>query len=189
MYEIKLYRDIDGWLLPDEAETLYLLAMLLPLRSNVVEIGSWKGKSTYCLAKGLPRGGQIFAIDPFDASGEPGNIEVYQQHKGDIPLLDQFRENMSRHNVMSRITPMKGFSYQFVGQIPRIDLLFIDGDHSIKACDFDFSTTLLAFAQGVTSRSMISTDKRRTRDQPGLSRTKSCLRKSMSSLASSVRYG
>jgi hypothetical protein len=136
--EIKDYRDIDGWLSYNEATALYLLSTLLPPGGTIVEIGCWKGKSTYCLAKGLRKNGEIIAIDPFDGSGEPGSHELYEQRRGIIPLFDQFISNMASLNVLDKIRPESGFSHQFVGQFPKINLLFIDGDHSIEACDFDF---------------------------------------------------
>lgn len=34
---------------------------------------------------------------------------------------------------------MKGISSQFVGKLDAIDFLFIDGDHSVEGCDFDFT--------------------------------------------------
>lgn len=136
--QIRGYQDIDGWLLDDEASGLYLLSSLLGNRCKVLEIGSWKGKSTYCLAKGLPKGGHVIAIDPFDASGEQESSELYREREGEIPLLEQFVDNMTRLGVMQKIRPIKGYSHQFVHQLTEIDLLFIDGDHSIEGCDFDF---------------------------------------------------
>lgn len=136
--QIRAYQDIGGWLLDDEASALYLLSSLLGKRSKVLEIGSWKGKSTYCMAKGLPKGGKVIAIDPFDASGEEESSALYLERAGDSPLLKQFMNNMTRLGVMEKIKPMKGYSHLFVNQFTEIDLLFIDGDHSIEGCDFDF---------------------------------------------------
>ena len=57
---------------------------------------------------------------------------------GKIPLFDQFKDNMNRLGVSDKIEPLRGFSHQFVGQFAKIDLLHIDGNHSIEGCDFDF---------------------------------------------------
>lgn len=138
MLEIKSYQDIDGWLKCNEATALYLIARLLPPGSTIVEIGCWKGKSTYCLAKGLREDCQLITIDPFDASGDGENRQLYKEREGGRPLFDQFLDNMKKLNVLDRIKPFKGLSQKFVGQFPKIDLLFIDGDHSIEGCDFDF---------------------------------------------------
>jgi hypothetical protein len=145
--KISPYKDIEGWLTEREAMGLYHFASLLPPGSTVVEIGSWKGKSTYCLARGL-RHGRIEAIDPFDASGEPGSCEIYQKEKGQEPLIDQFRNKMGGLKVLDKIRIRHGSSRQFVGQSGAIDLLFIDGDHSQEACLFDFENYSPALRTG-----------------------------------------
>jgi MMP 1-O-methyltransferase len=131
------YEQIDGWLTKSEAVGLHTVASLLPSDAVVVEIGTWKGKSTYCIAKGL-KSGKIYSVDPFDASGEEDSAVVYEQRRGNSSLLEQFETRMKLLNVYEKITPMKGLSNQFVGKFNSIDFLFIDGDHSIQGCDFDF---------------------------------------------------
>lgn len=128
---------IEGFLSPYEAAMLYRFASLLPQNSIALEIGSWKGKSTYCLAKGLSRG-LVIAIDPFDAFGEEGSAEVYNKSKGDLPLIKQFQNNMTSLGVLDKIKILRGYSRDFVGHVPEFDLLFIDGNHSIEACEFDY---------------------------------------------------
>lgn len=144
---IRAYRDIEGFLSPYEAVSLYRLAAGLGPDSTIVEIGSWKGKSTYCLARGL-RAGRVVAIDPFDAAGEQGSREIYSANRGSGPLLDQFTRRMDALGVSPKIEVLQGYSTQFVGRIPRIDLLFIDGDHSIDGCGFDFLNYAPALAPG-----------------------------------------
>lgn len=107
--KIKQYEQIDGFLFPEEAAALYHLASLLPQNSTIVEIGSWKGKSTYCLGKGL-KTGKVFAIDPFDASGDDGSMEIYNQTKGETPLIQQFQEKMTQLEVIDKIETLAGFS-------------------------------------------------------------------------------
>jgi hypothetical protein len=36
------------------------------------------------------------------------------------------------------IVPHKGYSSDFVGTVAHLDFLFIDGDHSVEGCLFDF---------------------------------------------------
>ena len=138
LQRIKAYKMIEGWLTEYEAQSLYQMARRLRKQdSTVVELGSWKGKRTYCLAKGL-RNGTVYAIDPFDGSGEPGSFELYQQSKGLTPLMDQFTRTMTDLGVIGKIRTLVGPSERFAGQISSIDLLFIDGDHSMEACERDF---------------------------------------------------
>lgn len=136
-FKIRHYQDIEGWLSPNEAIALYRFASLLPRGSTIVEIGVWKGRSTYCLARGL-RDGEILAIDPFDASSDEESHKLYLQKKGEKPLIDQFKKNMERLKVVDKIEILEGPTSRFAGQIPKIDLLFIDGDHSKEVCEFDF---------------------------------------------------
>ncbi len=138
LFKIKDYHNIDGFLATFEAIELYRIASRLPPGSTIVEIGSWKGKSTYCLARGL-RSGKVIAIDPFDASGDEKSNELYQKLKGERALIDQFRERMAKLNVLEKIEIFQGLSSQFVGKVEKIDFLFIDGDHSIENCEFDFT--------------------------------------------------
>jgi predicted O-methyltransferase YrrM len=50
---LALVETIDGWLTPKEGQLLYDLARRAPGRGAIVEIGSWKGKSTIWLARDL----------------------------------------------------------------------------------------------------------------------------------------
>ena len=66
----ELIQHIDGWLTDEEAKLLYKLAK--NCKGVIVEIGSWKGKSTICMAKGSKAGNnvKIYAIDPHVGSSE-----------------------------------------------------------------------------------------------------------------------
>jgi predicted O-methyltransferase YrrM len=136
-YPVRHYRRIEGWLTSAEAAGLYRLSRSLPAGARIVEIGSWKGKSTYCLAKGL-RDGVVVAIDPFDGAGEEGNI--YDRFKGGPPLIEQFRANLAHDNAIDKVEIRAGRSREFAGKVGPIDFLFIDGDHSIEGCRYDFET-------------------------------------------------
>jgi len=137
--KIRDYRQIDGWLSPDEAWGLYTTARKLPGRSTVVEIGSWQGKSTFCIAKGL-RSGKVYAIDPFNADGcfDTVSGEEYKKRKGERDLLSIFRENIKKHGVDNKVEVRKGYSSDFHSEFTSLDFLFIDGDHSIEGCKNDY---------------------------------------------------
>ncbi len=130
------YMKIDGWLTPAEARGLSEVAALVN-NGTVLEIGSWKGKSTWCIAHGL-KTGTIHCIDPFNAAGEEGSKEIYEQKKGRESLFEQFQNNLRKVPAGVNIIPHKGYSNEFVGTVTNIDFLFIDGDHSIEGCKFDF---------------------------------------------------
>lgn len=142
------YATIEGWLTGDQAFALHQLAASLPAGSTVVEIGCWKGRSTYCLARGLRRG-RVVVIDPFDASGDPESAPGYAELHGPQPLYDQFLANMQRTGVADRIDARRGRSRDFVGALPAgYRLLFVDGDHSLAGCRFDFENFGPGLARG-----------------------------------------
>ncbi len=133
------FREIEGWLTDREALGLYRTAQSLPNPCKIVEIGSWKGKSTFCLAKGI-RSGFVVAIDPFDAAGESGSRELYHAQQGSAPLVEQFKSNLAPYGLLDKIDIRAGYSSAFAGAIKEIDFLFIDGDHSKEGCEYDFRT-------------------------------------------------
>lgn len=132
------YREINGWLSSREALGLYKVARLLPEKATVVEIGSWQGKSTYCILSGL-KSGKVYAIDPFNASGgEDWNEDEYQQKARGTDLLETFKTNLQKFMKKGKVEVRKGFSNQFHEEFAEIDFLFIDGDHSISGCKEDY---------------------------------------------------
>ena len=135
------YFSIHGFLSEAEGLALYDLARSIRKEARAVEIGAWQGKSTYCIARGLSAG-TLFVIDPFNGKttgdGESEVLFSRLLQQTDVDLLEQFRENMKRGQVASIIEILRGFSQDFVGRFSQIDLLHIDGDHSIEGCSFDF---------------------------------------------------
>src|SRR5450631_4252194 len=71
---------VEGFLAQEEAQWLFNTALDVPDGSNLLEVGSYKGRSTCSLALGC-RGTnkRVFAVDPFD--GGP-----------DLPTADSFQE-------------------------------------------------------------------------------------------------
>ena len=137
--KIESFRRLAGWLTDSEAMGLYLMAAALGKNASIVEIGSWQGKSTYCLASGL-HSGTVYAIDPFN--GDPGNdvdsSKEYAEKRGDRDLSEIFLQNMGSLGVLSKIRMKKGYSQDFYMQFSGINALFIDGDHSVEGCSNDF---------------------------------------------------
>jgi predicted O-methyltransferase YrrM len=139
------YASIDGWLTVDEAITLYELARALPHEAPVaVEIGSWQGKSSVCIARGLagksrPR---LHCVDPFDASGDGESTTAYGERAGrlDGGLRRAFEDNVRAAGVLDVVEVRQGLSHEHaLGWRGAIDLLFLDGDHSYAAVTQDFA--------------------------------------------------
>ena len=125
---------IDGLLREEEAGCLYSLAR--NCGGNIVEIGSWKGKSTVCLALGskVGSGGKVFAIDPHQ--GLADDCAELHWAENTEPI---FRENIKKAKADDIVIPLVMKSEEAVtGWAEPISLLFIDGAHDYESVKKDF---------------------------------------------------
>lgn len=130
-----LTASVEGWLTVEEGELLYRLARACAGRGAIVEIGSFKGKSTIWLAKGALAGARakVVAIDPHTGSEE--------HRRGDHALwtYDDFLANLRRAGVEEAVIPLVTTSAEAANSFDQpVELLFIDGDHSYKMVRQDF---------------------------------------------------
>jgi hypothetical protein len=153
---VLLSRQIQGWLTDGEADQLFKLARDFTPHSDpvVVELGSWKGKSSVMLAGGLvgKQNPQLFCVDPF---GCDENAEYQQKYYAALLEEDRrstevtFRHNMKVCGVDSIARQVKGYSFDIVRTWTRpIDVLFIDASHEYSAVLRDFETWLEFLKQG-----------------------------------------
>src|SRR4029078_13066936 len=61
---LAIVADVDGWLSVDQVTRLYGVATAVAPGGQVVEIGSFRGRSTIVLASAVPDGVEVVAIDP-----------------------------------------------------------------------------------------------------------------------------
>jgi predicted O-methyltransferase YrrM len=116
--------DIPGWLTDEEGEALYELARACRGDGVIVEIGSWKGKSTVCLALGSQAGNSVpvYAIDPH----------------ADYRFGD-FKTNIERAGIAELVRPIAALSQAAAdGFEEPIELLFVDGAHEYDLVLEDF---------------------------------------------------
>ncbi len=122
---------IAGWMKPAELQWLYDRAQKM---DTVLEIGSWKGRSTHALLSGCK--GTVFAVDHFQGSAEsPATVRtarrqdvfsIFRQNVGQFPNLVTLR--------MSSADAAKSLS---ACGIAAFDMVFIDGAHSFDAVQAD----------------------------------------------------
>lgn len=123
---------VEGFLIsPRQERWLFGAARSLPSGANIVEIGSFKGRSTVALALGCGGSGKhVFAVDTFD-----GN-EVDFLRRG---FYDEFLMNIENCGVGKVVIPVKGKSRIVAAEWARpIHLLFIDGSHEYNDVIADF---------------------------------------------------
>ena len=138
------YAEIPGWLTENEAVTLYDLARGLPDTDPVVvEIGSWVGRSSLVLAKGIQAKSNpvLYCIDPFNVDELPSEKEFYMTEacRLGMPPHEQFVLNMKTNGVYDLAIVLVGYSTDFApGFAEKIDLLFVDGGHQYEAVLRDY---------------------------------------------------
>jgi len=134
-FDLKCLDGVEGYLRVDEAELLFQLAQNCTCDGVIIEIGSWKGRSTICLAKGSQQGKKkmVYAIDPHSGS------EEHTRTFGAISTLDTFLHNIAKAKVGQLIKPliMTGHAASKVVKEP-VSLLFIDGAHDYESVKPDY---------------------------------------------------
>lgn len=133
---------IHGWMEPFELEWLAQRALEA---LAVVEVGSWKGRSTRALADHIGRGLQdwgdhlpvVIAVDdwrdPYDhVDGTTAEVKV----AGRLAVEAEWRANLADHLASGVLVLARGHSPTVAPYlVPRLpngwaDLVFIDADHS-----------------------------------------------------------
>ena len=125
---------VDGYLFPHEAVFLYWLARSGPGDGAIVEIGSYRGRSTLCLATGIKgrRATRIAAVDP----------HVYET-EGDL------RENLAHFGMSTIVQPIVAPSVTAAGAWSGpVRVVFVDGHHEQASVEADVDAWLPFLAPG-----------------------------------------
>lgn len=125
--ELKKITDkIDGGLGSVEAWQLYRFASSVPKDSSIVEIGSWKGKSTVCLALGSKsgNGARVYAVDPHTGSPD------HHAHGKFENTLEIFNSNIAKAVVRDIVTPIISTGEETANNWnKKVGLVFIDAQY------------------------------------------------------------
>jgi predicted O-methyltransferase YrrM len=126
---------VDGWLADIEGEFLYNVAKNCKGKGVIVEIGSWKGKSTIWLAKGSKAGNKIrvYAIDPHTGSSE------HKRMYGEVSTFEEFKRNIKMAGVEDVTDPIVKTSEEATKTFEEpVEFVFIDGAHEYEMVKLDF---------------------------------------------------
>jgi predicted O-methyltransferase YrrM len=131
-------RQVPGFLMEDEARLLGTIAACAPAAGVIVEIGSFKGKSTVMLGKvaahyGL---GPVVAIDPHNFN----SVELQDfKSNPESSSFKEFLSNIEAGGVTSQVEIHRAYSKEVASLWNRpIRFLWIDGDHSYQGAKADF---------------------------------------------------
>jgi predicted O-methyltransferase YrrM len=133
---------IDGWLSDAQGCALFRAAAATTGRGLIVEIGSWKGRSTAWLAAGARlAGARVHAIDPHTGSLEDPSART----------LEAFRDNLRRAGLETHVEPLVMTSAE-AARVLRggVELLFIDADHTSDGVRADSALWLPRVIEGGT---------------------------------------
>lgn len=135
---------IEGFLTRGECLALHDWARRVKPGAHILEVGSWKGKSAYCLAKGCQRDVELTLVDPLDGRGEIASEATYR-HQKNGSLEQQLYRNLCTVRKKRTIRLIRGTTDQLPADLQPIHLLFLDGDHSEEAVRKDLKNLLPFF--------------------------------------------
>ncbi len=128
---------IPGWTRGEEALALAHASYLLGDGALIVEIGSFLGSGTVLLAgpRRLCGSGMVHCVDPFDASGDAFSAKEYERilsgaDRTQRQIFDRF---LGDAGLADWVTVHQGGAREIAaGWSAPIDLLFLDGDQSVR---------------------------------------------------------
>lgn len=132
---LRLYDSLEGMLSAREAAWLYNAGRG---SREIVEIGSYRGKSLCLMGRGAIAAGhggstRITAIDPHIVGKDNPRFDFHAKDRD--TLLEQARRSGVDHMLRELVMTSREAIAHWDGR--PIDLLWVDGDHSYEAAKFD----------------------------------------------------
>ncbi len=130
----KRTRSIEGFLTIKEGRTLFKLARNLPPGSKILEVGSYKGRSTVFLSLGIRLPSELYCIDTW--------LEPVAEFDP-IDNFNVFQKNI--RDVQNRVIILRGksASQEVINRVPEnLSLLFVDAGHNYEDVLNDLSNYL-----------------------------------------------
>jgi len=135
-YFLRLSASVPGFARREEARELARVSFSLPPNAIVVEIGSFLGSGTILLAgaRKIRGSGKVHAVDPFDGSGDPVSVPIYEKilaEAGGGSLRGHFDANIRRAGLGDWIEAHQGRATEVAAHwTTPVDMIFFDGDQS-----------------------------------------------------------
>jgi predicted O-methyltransferase YrrM len=120
---------VEGWLSDGQARRLWDAAARVRAPARIVEIGSFRGRSTIVLRRAAEEGVEVVAVDPH-GGGDRGP----QEFTPDAIRGDEdnrvFNANLERAGVAGGIRHVRRMSHEALSEVEGpFDLLYVDGAH------------------------------------------------------------
>jgi predicted O-methyltransferase YrrM len=143
----KLVEHVDGWLTPREIEFLALLGAYPKAAGSILEIGSFRGRSTIVLAKAAELSDQatVHAVDPLDLDEWMEQTAAKKQSSPRAIL----EKNLASCGVSEKIQVHQAYSHKLAPTWNQpLRVLWIDGDHTYQGALADYENYLPHLAVG-----------------------------------------
>ncbi len=129
---LALVVDVEGWMSPGQGATLYDSAKNCPAGGRIVEIGSFRGRSTIVLATAADPSVEVIAIDPHAGNDRgPQEIDGFVDEAADDHGV--FNANLAAAGVTDRVTHLREFSDTAFAMVDGpVDVLYVDGAHRYR---------------------------------------------------------
>ena len=121
---------IDGWMTRRELEWLFETARTVPPGGTWVELGTWKGRSFFAVAMGLPLRSRLVAVDSFTRAtaalpSAPTMDWVWDHFLAVLRGVQKLREDLA---LLVLRSDTASASQLFADR--SVDVMFFDADHS-----------------------------------------------------------
>ena len=124
---------IDGYMTPQELNWLYQAASAM---DSVVELGSWKGKSTVALLEACK--GTVTAVDNWSGH-DPASNGVLERAAARVNVFSIFKQNTAPYQ---NLAICQGDSACSAALCDDADMVFIDAAHTYEGCKRDIEAWL-----------------------------------------------
>lgn len=126
-------KPVEGWLYLEEAWALHQAALSVAGQTAepcMVEIGSWKGRSTVAIGLALLEAGRgrLHAIDPHTGSAD--HIAAHSS----VDTFSEFMRNIEAADLDGVVTPVRSTSHRARSMFSgfSVNFLFVDGSHEYR---------------------------------------------------------
>lgn len=145
MLELDELESLEGLISAEVGELLHNRAGVVPASNAIVELGSYKGKSTAYLARGAMIGNKapVLAVDAWSEEVSAWRNRVLER----LPSATyrEFLDQLKRAGVQKQVTPVRSMTTlaaemwgESIGNGNPVGLLYIDGDHHFDAVLADY---------------------------------------------------
>lgn len=147
---LRVVADVRGWMTDDQARRLWDRAAVVAAGGQIVEIGSYQGRSAIVLARAAAPQVEVVAIDPH-AGNDRGPQEIHGTLNEGERDHQAFRANLDQAGVGDRVRHVRRPSQEATEDVAgSIDLLYIDGAHRYRPARDDIRLWGARVAEGGT---------------------------------------